>query len=99
MIPENVPNLEELFFKLSRIIDFNEQRKKNLIKRLKKRKPWETVIVSDNLSWSEFSRLNLFVLLSGKVILVIIFQFLTPNFPKISPENMRSCSPPYQGGP
>ena len=59
MIPEDVPNLEELFFKLSKIIDFNERKRINLIKRLKKRKPWETIIVSDNLSWDEFSRLNL----------------------------------------
>ena len=36
-------------------------KKRNLIKRLKKRKPWEPIIVSDNLSWSEFSRLNLFL--------------------------------------
>ena len=61
MIPENVPNLEELFFKLTRIIDFNQQKKNNLLKKLKKRKPWETIIISDNLTWSEFSRLNLFL--------------------------------------
>ena len=61
MIPEEVSNLEELFFKLSKIIDFNERRKRNLIKRLKKRKPWEPIIVSDNLSWPEFSRINLFL--------------------------------------
>jgi penicillin-binding protein 2 len=61
MIPEDVPNLEELFFKLSRIIDFNEGKKINLLKRLKVRKPWEPIIVSDNLSWEEFSRLNLFL--------------------------------------
>ena len=61
MIPEDVPNIEELFFKLSKIINFNEQKKRNLIKRLKKRKPWEAIIVSDNLSWPEFSRLNLFL--------------------------------------
>ena len=61
MIPEDVPNLEELFFRLSKIIDFDERKKRNLIKRLKKRKPWEPIIVSDNLSWSEFSRLNLFL--------------------------------------
>ena len=60
MIPEDVPNIEELFFKLTRIIDFNERKKRNLIKRLKKRKPWEPIIISDNLSWAEFSRLNLF---------------------------------------
>ena len=61
MIPEDVPNLEELFFKLSRTIDFNERTKRSLIKRLKKRKPWEPIIVSDNLTWSEFSKLNLFL--------------------------------------
>ena len=61
MFPEEVPNLEELFFKLSKIIDFNERTRINLIKRLKKRRPWETIIVSDNLSWDEFSRLNLFL--------------------------------------
>jgi len=61
MIPEDVPNLEELFFKLSKIIDFDKRAKTNLIKRLKKRKPWETIIISDNLSWSDFSRLNLFL--------------------------------------
>ncbi len=59
MMPEEVPNLEELFFKLSKIIDFNKRRRSNLIKKIKKRRPWEPVIVSDNLSWSEFSRLNL----------------------------------------
>tara|TARA_Y100000590_G_scaffold437863_1_gene560006 strand:+ start:3067 stop:4992 length:1926 start_codon:yes stop_codon:yes gene_type:complete len=61
MIPEDVPNLEELFFKLSKIIDFNERKKSRLIKKIKKRKPWEAIIVSDNLSWAEFSRLNLFL--------------------------------------
>jgi|TARA_B110000438_G_scaffold278251_1_gene301616 penicillin-binding protein 2 len=59
MIPEDVPDIETLFFKLSRIIDFNENRRKNLLKKLKKRRPWETIIISDNLSWSEFSKLNL----------------------------------------
>ena len=61
IVPEDVPNLEVLFFKLSKIIDFNEQEKRHLIKKLKKRKPWETIIVSDNLTWPEFSRLNLFL--------------------------------------
>jgi len=61
MIPEDVPNLEELFFRLSKLINFNERQKKSLLKKIKKRKPWEPVIISDNLTWSEFSRLNLFL--------------------------------------
>ena len=61
MIPEDVPNLEDLFFKMSKLINFNENRKKDLLKKLKKRKPWEPIIVSDNLTWSEFSKVNLFL--------------------------------------
>ena len=61
MIPEDVPNIETLFFRLSKIINFNEKKKNLIIKRLKKRKRWESIIISDNLSWSEFSRLNLFL--------------------------------------
>ncbi len=61
MIPEDVPNIEELFFRLSKIIDFNERKRRIILKRIKKRKPWEPIIVSDNLSWTEFSRLNLFL--------------------------------------
>ena len=61
MIPEDVPNLEKLFFRLSRVIDFDNNKQKRIIKRLKKRKRWEPIVISDNLSWSEFSRLNLFL--------------------------------------
>jgi len=61
MVPEDVPNIEELFFKLSKLIDFNQREKINLLKKLKKRKPWQPIIISDNLSWSEFSKLNLFL--------------------------------------
>ena len=36
MLPEDVSNMEELFFKLSKIIDFNERKKNNLIKKIKR---------------------------------------------------------------
>ena len=61
MVPEDVPNLEALFFRLARIIDFDNNKKRQIIKRLKKRKRWEPIIISDNLTWSEFSRINLFL--------------------------------------
>ena len=61
MMPEDVPNFEVLFFKLSKIIKFDERKKRNLLKRLKKRKPWQPIIVSDNLTWAEFSKLNVFL--------------------------------------
>ncbi len=61
MIPEDVPNIETLFFKLSRIINFDSNKRKKIIKRLKKRKRWEPIVISDNMSWKEFSRINLFL--------------------------------------
>tara|TARA_B110000008_G_scaffold279658_1_gene327783 strand:- start:2659 stop:4584 length:1926 start_codon:yes stop_codon:yes gene_type:complete len=61
MIPEDVPDLETLFFKLARIINFNENDKRNILRKLKKRKPWEPIIISDNLSWRDFSRLNIYL--------------------------------------
>ena len=61
MVPEDVPNLGELLFRLSKLIDFNSRQKANLLKKIKKRKPWEPVIVSGNLTWSEFAKLNLFL--------------------------------------
>ena len=81
MIPEDVPNLNELFFRLSRIIDFDERNKNSLIKRLKKRKPWEPIIISENLSWAEFSKLNLFLheLQGIKPVVSVARKYLDDN--------------------
>ena len=32
-----------------------------MLKKIKQRKPWEPIIISDNLTWSEFAKLNLFL--------------------------------------
>ena len=61
LIPEDVTNINDVFFKISKIINFDEKMQRKLLKKIKKRRPWEAVIVSDNLSWGEFSRLNLFL--------------------------------------
>ena len=61
MIPEDVPNLGGLLSRLSTLINFNRSQQASLLKKIKKRKPWEPVIVSDNLTWAEFSKLNLFL--------------------------------------
>ena len=61
LIPENVVNYNQLFFRLKKIINMSDKNIAQLKKVLKSQKPWEPVIVSDNLSWAEFSRLNLFL--------------------------------------
>ncbi len=59
--PENSPNLETLFFRLKTILNLSEKRIFYLKRKIAKQKPWEPIIVSDNLTWSEFSRINMFL--------------------------------------
>ena len=60
--PENSPNLETLFFRLKTILNLTDKRIFFLKRKMAKQKPWEPIIVSDNLTWSEFSRINLFLI-------------------------------------
>ena len=59
--PENTDNIEKLFFRLKSIIGLTERKIIFLKKKIAKQKPWEPIIVSENLTWSEFSRVNLFL--------------------------------------
>ena len=59
--PENTEEIEKLFFRLRSILNLSNERISFLKKRLAKQKPWEPIVVSDNLTWSEFSRVNLFL--------------------------------------
>ena len=59
--PENIPNIDQLFLKLKRIINLSDKKIYLLKKVIAKQKKWDTTTVSDNLTWPEFSRLNLFL--------------------------------------
>ena len=59
--PENTDNIEALFFRLKNILNLTDKRVFALKRKIAKQKPWEPIIVSDNLNWSEFSRINLFL--------------------------------------
>ena len=61
LVPENAKNLSQLFVRLKGILNITDQRISYLKRLIKKQKPWEPIIVSDNLDWSEFSRINLFL--------------------------------------
>ena len=61
LIPENTNNINQIFFRLKSILKISDKRISSLKKRIIKQKPWEPIIVSDNLDWSEFSRINLFL--------------------------------------
>ena len=61
LIPENAKNINQLFVRLKSILNITDQRISFLKRKIKKQKPWEPIVISDNLDWSEFSRLNLFL--------------------------------------
>ena len=61
LIPENTKDIERLFVRLKTILDITDKKLVYLKKIIKKQKPWEPIIISDNISWSEFSRVNLFL--------------------------------------
>ena len=61
LVPENTKNLNQLFVRLKAILNITDKKISYLRRLINKQKPWEPVIVSDNLNWSEFSRINLFL--------------------------------------
>ncbi len=61
LIPENSQSIEQVFFRLKSILDLSDKKIFLLKKKIAKQKPWEPIIISDNLNWSEFSRINLFL--------------------------------------
>ncbi len=61
IVPENSENLEILIFRLKNILSLNDKDIFKIKKKIASQKPWDPVIISDNLTWSEFSRINLFL--------------------------------------
>ena len=61
LIPENTKDIEKLFVRLKTILNITDKKLFYLRRVIAKQKPWEPIIVSDNITWSEFSRLNLFL--------------------------------------
>ena len=59
--PENTQNINTLFFRLKNILNLSNEKIFSLKRKIAKQKPWEPIIVSENLTWSEFSRINLFL--------------------------------------
>ena len=61
IIPENSENLELLIFRLKGILNLTDKEIFRLKRKIKSQKPWDPVVISDNLTWSEFSKINLFL--------------------------------------
>ena len=61
VIPEEVKNFKSLIARLKDIINLTDKEYIKIIKKKNTQKPWDTIIVSENLSWEQFSKLNLYL--------------------------------------
>ncbi len=73
IIPEQVENFNYLLTRLKSLLLLSNKKISNILKLKKRLKPWETIIVSENLSWSEFVKINnyLYDLVGVKPVMTI----------------------------
>ncbi len=58
VIPEQVEDFRYVIFRLKDLLELSDKQFKKVLKKKREIKPWETLIVSDNLSWEKFSKIN-----------------------------------------
>ena len=61
VVPEQVEDFKTLMVRLKGILNFSSNHLQELIKKKNKQKPWETLIVSENLTWDEFTKINFYL--------------------------------------
>ena len=61
VVPEQVEDFKTLIVRLKDILNLSNNHLQELIKKKNKQKPWETLIVSENLTWDEFSKINFYL--------------------------------------
>jgi len=73
VIPEEVENFKYLMVRLKKILSINNDNFKKIIKQKNKQKPWETIIVSKNLTWEQFTKVNYYLhdLVGAKPVLSV----------------------------
>ena len=73
VIPEQVENFKYLMIRLKDILNLSNKEFSKIIKKKNSQKTWETLIVSENLSWDEFSKVNFYLheLVGAKPVLSV----------------------------
>ncbi len=61
VIPEQVEDFKSLIIRLRDILKFDNEKLNRIVKKKNSQKPWETLVISENLSWDEFSKINLYL--------------------------------------
>ena len=73
VVPEQVENFKYLMLRLKDILKLNDKEFSKIIKKKNSQKPWETLIISENLSWEQFSKINFYLheLVGAKPVLSV----------------------------
>ena len=73
IIPEQVENFNYLLTRLKTLLNLSDKKIEKIVKLKNKSKPWESIIVSENLSWSDFLKINnyLYDLVGVKPVMTI----------------------------
>ena len=58
---DEVKDFDKTIFRLKNIINLSKNEIRKIYKTKDKLRPWDTLVVSNNLDWSEFSKLNLYL--------------------------------------
>ena len=58
IIPEQVEDFRYVIYRIKDLLELSDKEFKKVLKKKNEIKPWETLIVSDNLSWKKFSKIN-----------------------------------------
>ena len=58
LIPEQVENFRYTINRIRNILNLSDKQFNKILKKKRQIKPWETLIVADNLNWENFSKIN-----------------------------------------
>ena len=61
VIPEQVEDFKYLMVRLKNILPLSDKEFLKIIKKKRQQKPWETLIISENLTWDQFSKVNFYL--------------------------------------
>ena len=61
VVPEQVEDFRSLLIRLRDILKFDNKTLSKIFAKKKTQKPWETIVISENLSWDEFSKINFYL--------------------------------------
>ena len=73
VVPEQVEDFKYLMGRLKFILELDNEQFSKIIKKKNKQKPWETLIISENLTWDQFSKVNFYLheLVGAKPVLSV----------------------------